>query len=62
MNFAGSVEKQVGTFGGEGFWVEVGAVGEDDDGQMVVGKTRDVSMEADGVAVMPHAGVIAVGV
>src|SRR6266852_1529600 len=55
-------EIQVGDFGGEGFGVEVGAIAEGDYGDAVGEEALDVGVEADGVAVVPHAGVIAMGV
>jgi len=52
----------VGDLGGEGFGIEVGAIAEDDYGEAVGGETLDVGVEADGVAVVPHADVVAIGV
>ena len=54
------MEKQVGDFEGKGFGVEVGSVAEDDYGEAVGGEALDVGVEADGVAVVPHAEMIAV--
>lgn len=61
-NTAPSAKKKAGDFGGEGFGVEVGAVAEDDYREAIGGEALDVGVETDGVAVVPHAGVIAVRV
>ena len=60
LSTTGDVE--IGDLEGQGFGVEVGAVTENDDGEAVGGEAQDVGVEADGVAVVPHAVVIAVGV
>ena len=61
-NAASSAKKKVDHFGREGFGVEVGAIAEDDYGEAVGGETLDIGVETDGVAVVPHARVIAVRV
>src|SRR6267154_1533785 len=55
-------EIQVRNFQCKGCRVEVRAIAEDDDGKAVGRETRDVGMEADGVAVVPHAGMTAIRV
>src|SRR5260370_15485538 len=52
----------IGNLEDEGFGVEVGTIAEDDYGETVGGETLDVGVEAHGVAVVPHAGVSAIGV
>ena len=46
----------------EGFGADVGAVVEDDYGEAVVREADDVGAEPLGFAVVPHAGVGAVGI
>ncbi len=58
----GGVQISIGDFGCEGFGVEVGAVAEDDYSEVVGGETLDIGVEADRVAVVPRAGMIAIGV
>lgn len=48
-------EEQFGGLKGEGFGRDVGAVAEDDNGEVVVWEADYVGVEADGFAVVPHA-------
>ena len=51
------LEEQVGDLEGKGFGAYIGAIAEDDDGEVVVRESDDVGVEAHGFAVVPHAWV-----
>ena len=56
------LEEQVGDLEGKGFGAYVGAVAEDDDGEVVVREADDVGMKTHGFAVVPHALMAFIGI
>src|ERR1700682_5261927 len=58
----GGVQIKIGDFGSERFGIEIRPVAKHDYSEAVGGKALDVGVETNGVAVVPHAVVIAIGV